>query len=518
MFRVEKQDGFARLGVFDGMKTPHLIDLRDDKEVEELKRNVERRAAEILLDVMPETYKLFLREKHVIKLVPVSLNAERLIKTIFLLKKYSEKPLYISSFATPQNASLLIYLGADFLDNAVALKKAYQGIYQSEVGEMKIESLSELPCNCFACLNREEYQREFEFLADHNTNALKREVLMSRTALKTDTLRELVESRVKTNPENTAILRIYDSMSSEVPHAVYKKAKVYPTSEISFYRPEFKYYFNRIVDVYDPASPAALLLPCSAKKPYLLSKTHRAIRGAVGDLVRGVNEVIISSPFVAPRELELVYPISFYDTPTTGQWSEWEIEFVAERLSILLEKFESVVGYLSGGYRKVAEKASKKAGIDIRFAESLQELRKILHHVEKAEFDLYKEIFRHMMRYQFGLEFEVESVKGKYPNLEFFKRERIARVDMRYGNLDIYGELAEFLRKQDAYTVRIDEFDVRGTVFSKGVLKADERIRPNDVVVYYNSMLTGVGKAVIPGKEMGVVDGKAVLSRRKTLN
>jgi len=517
MFRVEKQDGFARLGEFDGTRTPHLIDLRDEKDVRELKKHVARRPAEILLDIMPETYKLFLKEKKVTKLVPVSLNAERFVKTIFLMKQNSEKPLYISSFATPQNASLLIYLGADFLDNAVALRKAYQGIFQSEVGETRVESLSELPCDCPACLRREEYKREFEFLADHNTNALRREILMSRMALKTDALRELVESRVKTNPENTAMLRIYDSMSSKVPHAVYKKARVYPTSEISFYRPDFKYYFSRIAKVYDPASPTALLLPCSAKKPYLLSKTHRTIRRAIGNSVRGVNEVIISSPFIAPRELELVYPIAFYDTPTTGQWSEWEIEFVAEKLSGILEKFESAIAYLGDGYREVAEKAGKKAGIDIIFAENLQELRRILDHAEKAEFDLYKEIFRQMVRYQFDVEFEIESVKGRYPNLEFFKEERIARVDMRYGNLDIYGDFAEFLRKQDVYTVRIDEFDVKGTVFSKGVLKADERIRPNDVVVYHNSMLIGVGKAVIPGKDMGVVDGKAVLSRRKTL-
>uniref|UniRef100_A0A7J3TJM5 PUA domain-containing protein n=1 Tax=Geoglobus ahangari TaxID=113653 RepID=A0A7J3TJM5_9EURY len=51
----------------------------------------------------------------------------------------------------------------------------------------------------------------------------------------------------------------------------------------------------------------------------------------------------------------------------------------------------------------------------------------------------------------------------------------------------------------------------------KGVIRADEKIKPNDVVVYYSSYIIGVGQAVISGREMGKIDGKAIISRRKKL-
>ncbi len=514
MLRIEKRDGFARICEFNGLITPYLIDLRKDFE---FANRIERKRPEVLKKIKPDLFEEFKREGEIKKINPISLNPKEIFESLYKLRLQTPKPLYISSFATPQNLSLLSYLGGDFFDNALALRKAKEGIYLTEVAEFEIDRLKSLPCNCRACRERENYKNDFEFLADHNTNALKRELTLVIEAINNERLRDLVESRIRLKPETTAILRLFDANANTKFFARFKKANIYPTSEDSFFRPEVKYYFQRLNEIYDPVSPTALILPCSAKKPYLLSRSHRQIRFALGNLVRGINEIIVSSPFVAPRELELVYPIAFYDTPTTGIWGKWEIDFVAEKLSKLIEKFENIIAFVKNGYRKVVEEAEKLAGVDVKFAEDFKELKRYLEKVERESFDLYKEIFRHMIRYQFGLEFEIESVKGKYPNLEFFRDERVARIDMRYGNLDIYGELLEFLVKKRIYSVQIQDFEVKGTIFSKGVIKADRRIRPNDVVVFYNSFLMGVGQAVISGEEMGEVEGKAVISRRKKL-
>ena len=512
--RVEKKDGFARICEFDGIETPYVIDLREDFKFAD---KIERKPPEIVKKLWPEIFDEFRKDNEVKKVVPISLHPHDFFKAIYDLRCSTKAAIYVSSCATPQNLSLLVYLGGDFFDNALALRKAFEGVYLTETGEFALRELKNLPCNCEACLNRDEYANEFEFLADHNTNALLRELNLVKEAIRKEFLRELVESRVRTKPETTAVLRLFDAYGDHGKFPRFRKSKLYPTTEDSFNRPEVRYYFERLFEIYDPISPTALILPCSALKPYLLSKTHRRIRGALDDLVRGINEIIVSSPFVAPRELELIYPIAFYDTPTTGIWSEWEIDFVAKRLAELMEKFENAIAFVHNGYKRVVERAAKLVGIDVAFAKDITELKQLLRRAEREDFDLYKEIFRHMLRYQFGVEYGVERVRGKYPNLEFFGKDRIARVDARYGNLDIYFELADYLREKRIYTVEIDDFDVKGTIFSKGVIKADERIRPNDVVVYYNSFLIGVGQAVMSGEEMGEIDGKAVISRRKKL-
>ncbi len=514
MIRIEKEDGFARICEFNGIETPYIIDLREGFRFAD---KIERKPLEIIKKIKPELFEEFRKENEIKKIVPVSLHPSDLFKAIYNLRSSTEAPLYISSCATPQNLALLVYLGGDFFDNALALRKAFEGIYLTEVGEFELRALRTLPCNCEACLNRKDYKSEFEFLADHNTNALLRELNLVKVAIRKESLRELVESRVRTKPETTAVLRLFDANADTQKFPRFRKSNLYPTTEDSFNRPEIRYYFKRLEEIYDPVSPTALILPCSAVKPYLLSKTHRRIRDALGNLIKGINEIIVSSPFVAPRELELLYPIAFYDTPTTGIWSEWEIDFVAKRLAGLLEKFENVIAFVHNGYRRVVERSAKLTGIDVTFAEDFKELRGYLNRAEREDFDLYKEMFRHMLRYQFDVEFESERVRGRYPNLEFFKEDRIARVDMRYGNLDVYFELAEYLMKKRIYTVEIEDFDVKGTIFSKGVIRADEKIKPNDVVVYYNSSIIGVGQAVISGREMGKIDGKAIISRRKKL-
>lgn len=513
MFRVEKQDGYARLGRFGDIATPHLIDLRNAGE---LPKFVERRPPEVARDVLPKAYRELVREGEIKKLVLAGMFPADVVRRIVEFRRSSRSPLYLPAIATPQNASLLAYMGVDFLDNTVALRMARDGVYLTDSGEYRLDSLSELPCSCRACQNRDSYDSEFHFLADHNTEAMRRELSLVRTALKAERLRELVEVKAKFCPETTAMLRVFDSLTRDAPFSRFRRSALYPTSEDSYLRPDVEYYFSRMQEVYDPKSPTVLLVPCSARKPYMLSKSHRELRSYLGNALKGVNEIVVSSPFVAPRELELVYPIVSYDTPTTGVWSEWEVDYVAGRLAGLIEKFENVIAYLHGGYRKVAEKAGKIAGKDVIFAESRDELRKLLEKSERRKFDLYREMFRHMLAYQFDVEFEIDKVRGRYPGLEFFAfGKRVARVDMRYGNLDIYEELAEMLVSEGKYTVRIDEFDVKGTIFSKGVLEADEWIRPNDVVVYYNSRIIGVGQAVIPGSDMGEVDGRAVVSRRK---
>jgi len=449
------------------------------------------------------------------------------VESLVELRMGSLKPLYAPAIATPMNVALLVYLGVDVVDNILPIMRGYQDIYMLPDAEFNVNVLKELPCTCPICSeygadikNLEAHERWLA-LAKHNTIMLENQLRLVRELIRQEELRNFVEVRAKAMPELTSMLRFADmhDFGNFMPR--FKRSMLRPTTAESFNRPEVQYFFKRSVEIYSPKSKTVVILPCSAKKPYMLSKSHRELRRLVS--MKGVCEIIVSSPLVSPRELELCYPVVNYDVPVTGQWSREEVEFVAEKLAALLVKgnFERVIAHVEGGYRKVVEKAAEIAGFDVIFtcngSNSVDMLRKAIKDSPKAEFDLYLEIFRHMCRYQFGVDIVAGRPKGRYPNLEIYSgKERLMRTDMRYGMLDIDLPFARKLLEKRVYWVEIGDFEPKGTIFAAGVVDADENIRPNDVVVFYNSEFYGVGIARMSGSEMvEVKKGYAIDVRKK---
>ncbi len=78
-------------------------------------------------------------------------------------------------------------------------------------------------------------------------------------------------------------------------------------------------YIARIYEV-PRIKKYALFLPCSYKKPYSLSKTHRAVISRLMTLraYPYIHQIMISNAGVIPREFEDEYPFNSYD------WEEWK--------------------------------------------------------------------------------------------------------------------------------------------------------------------------------------------------
>lgn len=518
MFYTEKRDGFARLGLLEigGSKitTPTML------EGEILEKIDVGKAAYAVKKLFPEIYENLKPKGDIEILTGVSTMSPREIAEAFSELR-SIKPLYAVACADPKNVPLLIYLGADIVDNIMAVVKGYSGIYFLGDVELNLEKLKSFPCSCEFCRKQDlsglESEEVLEIAAKHNTEQLRLEVEKCRFLLEEEALRNYVEAKAKLHPELTALLRFSDREESPC-FPRFRRGTCYFCSQESINRFEVRYFLNRIVECYEPKTKALLLLPCTARKPYLTSKTHRIIRSAVKV---NVNEIVISSPLVVPREFELMYPAVNYDTPVTGHWSEEEVEFVAGWLAKLVEKgnFERVVAHVEGGYRKVVEVALKDFDViftaekEILSEESLKRLRKELEGYER--YDLFTEMFSHALRYQFDLEAE-GAVRGKYPDIELFNGERLARFDLRYGNVDIYSEIAMKLLERRDYSIEIAEFEPTTTIFCAGIEDADPKIRPNDVVVFSNSTYYGVGIARMHGSEMlEAKKGIAVEVRRK---
>src|SRR5437899_11206469 len=91
----------------------------------------------------------------------------------------------------------------------------------------------------------------------------------------------------------------------------------------SLTRPEIVRFRRRIRERYarPPSSRVLVLLPCSARKPYSTSRSHRRFRDAILASANpsAVHQVIVNAPLgLIPRELNRFYPAGAYGIPGTG--------------------------------------------------------------------------------------------------------------------------------------------------------------------------------------------------------
>ena len=85
------------------------------------------------------------------------------------------------------------------------------------------------------------------------------------------------------------------------------------------------------------------------------------------------------------------------------------------------------------------------------------------------------------------------------------------------GMISLTLEGAEVLSQLNLNVIEIGDFDLTGSLFSVGIVSADERIRPGDeVVIRRNGELAGTGVSLMSGSEMADSRrGEAVKVRHK---
>ncbi len=511
---MELRDGYSKVGVleFEGKryKTPAII------PIEKLK-SLDSGVSLKLKTIDPERFKILRKERELFVFNVPPTSPEEFVKLLLDSFKLN-RVVYAPAIATAYNIPILAYLGIDVFDTALADILAETGVFMTDSGEILAESLKENFCCCKVCSREgERVLSNKKLLREHNLCIMESRVKLTRDLIRRGELRNFVESEVKHSPFYTAVLRLFDSHCRNY-FPRFRKSKAIFCSQESFSRPEVIYFLKRVSEVYTRKTDGVLVLPCSAKKPYLLSKTHSTIQNALKEVKVRVNEIIVSSPLVTPREFELCYPACNYDVAVTGSWGRDEVEFVSDWLAKLLDGFEIAGGYVSGGYRKVLEKACEKAGTECKIIEDLKGVKEFVEEYGK-KIDLYKDMFRMVSTYQFGkdiVEFlegrkEKVKIKGKYPEIELITSKRVARFD-RKGMIDVY--TPEFLKDSD-YAVKIEDFKPRGTIFAAGIIKAEEAIKPGDVVGFFGDRWMGVGVARITGWEMeNLEEGYAIDVKR----
>ncbi len=425
--------------------------------------------------------------------------------------------------AEPSTVAMLSYMGVDMFDDSLPRAAGLSGIMlipEAEVVTGNDES-------------------------EANVRAMEEEVGKVRIFIGSDRLRELVDQRAPSTPSSVATLRIFDDVgyryAEETCSTVGCRFSCNTTQALR--RPDIKAYKERIANYRKPENKRILLLlPCSAKKPYHISKSHKAFASAIHTASHDtlVHEVIVTSPLgVVPRELDALYPANSYDIPVTGEWKCEERRFIREMVgNIIAQGYDKVVCHLGEDYELVEGLAEMECTVvgDPTSPASLENLDKTLRTITKGMEPVDYLVdrnnqMRNVLEFQFGKEAadilmdENTYAIGKFPYWKLMREDpedrkqkvQLGMVTPERGMLSLTLDGARILAERGFNTVEIMDFEMKGNLFAVGVVSADPRIHVGDeAIAVCNGEVRGVGVAFMCGREMtDLKRGIAVKMRHK---
>lgn len=431
-------------------------------------------------------------------------NPAAYVRWLIMLKEKTppDTTWYAPASALPSTAHLLAYSGFDLFDfRGVDLCTA-RGLFCLPEGVFPREFMESGACGCAGCAESD--------LAKHNRLALLRECALVRNFIARSSLRELAESRARFSSEQVSVLRLLDRARAflEPRTPVVRKSPLGATSGEALRRIEVVRFRQRVAHRYiPPRADVAVLLPCSARKPYSLSQSHRKFVPAVAGRA---HELIVTSPIgLVPRELERVYPAAHYDVPVTGYWDREEQALISDAIAAYFSshRYRRVIAHLDGGALQVAGTAAAACGIPLETTcqghptspESLRELDEAL----AGEPQIRPDPVGGVLSYQFGTAPETRGldVRARGPEMKVSRRgTQVFSLDSSTGYFRPTFEGWDLIG--DRYRVDMGDLVPQGDVLAPGVLSADAAIRDGDEVLVTGEKALATGRAAMSGPEM----------------
>lgn len=444
--------------------------------------------------------------------------------------------LWAPRTALPHRLALLAYLSVDLLDTSEGQWIGAEGIrYGPDLGTDATPTPG-------PPLELAEIEHLYET-----------EIAKVRLSITQRRLRELVEVRLGAEPLLAEILRYADRHLSDL---LEERTPVVDDSvgrfvyRESFARPDARRYRARFLERYrpPPSKRVLLIVPCSHRKPYRLSRSHRRFARAVEGLgpLERVHWVSVTSPLgVVPRELEDMAPSRNYDIPVTGDWDEAERVAVIGGVRHLVSSgtYSQVVVHLDPGeYRFLRDAWPGNTlpdwtcpGDSPTSSEALGRLRegvsRSLENVGPAPggvLAVVREELESIARVQWGAR-QAELLFA--PPVRLSGRPWFQRVTDGAGtdlgvwtiqrglfHLTVPG--ARRMESVPPLQVTVDEgVPLMGDLFVPGVVDADPGIRVGDAVsLARGGSLVGVGEARLPGRLMKELSrGLAVHVRHRSV-
>ena len=284
-----------------------------------------------------------------LKLKPVQTVAPRvLLSTIRKVKSLlpANVALYIPGGAPIGLQTVLLALGVDILDTTSA---------------------------AFSAFNRNTYSdgfiiddRELSIKEKHTKNlvALQADFAHARNSLRCSQIWCRLFREAYVSSATASVVKILKKSKFNLEYFnLYLTEKINFIGDESLYHPVVRAYQERLLRTYKfpKEKQILLLLPCSAKKPYNQSRSHRLfykqIKQALHQNATAVEVWSLTSPLsVVPRGLESVYPCGFYDIPVSGEWSFEESKLCGGFLHAMLQKVPgnvTIVVHVSNSYSEM---------------------------------------------------------------------------------------------------------------------------------------------------------------------
>jgi len=382
-------------------------------------------------------------------------NYRKIVKLILQIKQELNNNLVLiaSGRIIPKFYPILVYLGIDLIDCSYLLYLSAENFYDTIEYLLPIYKVKYLPCNCYACrgklkeLLKSKYSNEkIEQLVLHNLISAKSYMNKIKQYLKGEDFRAFVEKSSFDDINIISLLKILDkdnfkAIRFETP-LTQKNLKIQCFGPSSYYRPDFQEFRERLVHNFEPEpwTKLIILLPCSAKKPYSESKSHKLFHNIIRKFpdFPDFQEIIVTSPLGAiPRQLENIYPVNCYDISVTGDWNEEEIDIAANMLIEIIKKYDVnipiICHFEEDGYRKIINKVIPNVKNDIMFtyvdedltsSKSLDSLKNLIenykdHITPKEVFPKNKDFLKSWHRkivkvidYQFGKSYGMKFAKN----------------------------------------------------------------------------------------------------------
>ncbi len=409
---------------------------------------------------------------------------------------------YAPGSALPSNVHILCYSGFDLFDFIAVDLKSAQHLFCLPEGEFHPGIMETGVCGCEGCRVGD--------LKMHNRLALAREISLITRFIADQQMREFVEARSRMQAAHVAILRHLDRhypfIEQRLP--VVRPGRLGAMSGEALQRPEVVRFAERVVGRYiPPAADVVVLLPCSARKPYSVSQSHRKFSEAIGGRAL---ELIVTSPLgLVPRELERIYPASHYDIPVTGHWDQEELAFTAGIVAAFLKKhpFRRVIAHLEGGALEAARMAAGIAGISLEESCSTRpaagESTGILGGLLEGERAVRQDPVRGTLSWQFGVTVDTSgmSMRWKPPHL-MVRRGKDPLFSLDPGTGLLRPTFGGWKHIPGVYRVRIDNFVPQGDILAPGVISADPVIREGDEVLVEGPQALATGRAAMGAAEM----------------
>lgn len=468
-------------------------------------------------------------------------NFRKILHIILEIRKEIDPNLLfmVSGKVLPNSYPTLVYLGFDLIDSSYMLYLSSENFYDTIEHLLPVYKMQYFPCSCCACKGKlkniasDKFSKEkVEQLALHNLITAKNQMYKIKQFLKTEDYRNFVEKSSMNDMHSLSMLKVLDhqyfkEIRNETP--IMQSVKpIESIGPISYFRPDFQEYREKIVNNFEPEpwTKLIILFPCSAKKPYSESKSHKKFQQVMHKFKEfpDFQEFIITSPLgIVPRQLENVYPVNSYDISVTGEWDSEEKLIAQEMLTKILMKYDSKIPIIchlpSEEYLEIVNNALSTSPHKVYFSEvdnnvtsykslkSLEDLiikcKDIFNIISSKKTHYHKSWIRKFVKildYQFGKGIGTALFNNEvkvYPNKDKTQmnirdvnsKEIIGVFIKKYGQLELSLSSSNKIKdliKNTHFIIFNGETISGNTLFRPGVIEFSEDLKPNNIAFIWN--------------------------------